>query len=200
MAQAIKRLGGSTDFKGPGWPSWVPRRLTEFFPDHFLEYAHGVEICDKTGTDAVLERLPSLARLERLVLDGCDVSDHGAEHIKMLGELRFLDLGGTRISDAGLENLKTFRELSALDLSGTRITDDGLRDLRGPPSLKLLWLQETRVSDDGLQYLARLPNLKYVNVKGTAVTSAGIARFHRASPQCSVLRAAGSLRTSTWGG
>ena len=55
--------------------------------------------------DAQLKHLETLAELEKLNLDGSDVSDAGLEAVGRLSNLRELSLSFTSISDRGLAYL-----------------------------------------------------------------------------------------------
>ena len=66
-----------------------------------------------------------------LCLDGTQVTDAGLEHLKGLTRLQSLDLSGTQVTDAGLEHLKGLTQLQWLSLEGTQVTDAGLEHLKG---------------------------------------------------------------------
>jgi hypothetical protein len=53
-----------------------------------------------------MKHLKKLVHLERLFLDGTDVTDAGLEHLKGLAELRILELYATQVTDAGAADLR----------------------------------------------------------------------------------------------
>ena len=57
-------------------------------------------------TDAGLEHLGSLTKLERLMLDDIPITDAGLEHLKGLTGLRELTLLDTKVTDEGVEKLR----------------------------------------------------------------------------------------------
>ena len=57
-------------------------------------------------SDAGLEHLKGLPRLQSLVLTGTKVSDAGLKHLKGLTQLRYLDLSGTKVTAAGVKRLQ----------------------------------------------------------------------------------------------
>ena len=92
-------------------------------------------------------------------LNGTRVSDAGLEHLKGLTRLQELCLGGTKVSDAGLKHLKGLTQLKTLYLGQTAVGDTGLQYLKGLTQLKTLYLDQTKVSDAGVIDLQKaLPN------------------------------------------
>jgi hypothetical protein len=76
-------------------------------------------------TDAALETIARLSRLEKLSLKGTHVTDAGLVHLKRLPRLREFDLSGTAVSDAGLKHLLGMTQLEELNLAGTQVTRKG---------------------------------------------------------------------------
>ena len=60
------------------------------------------------------------------------VTDAGVEHLRNLPRLESLWLDGTGITDDGLAHLKGLRTLKELGLRGTSVTDTGARTFPGP--------------------------------------------------------------------
>ena len=58
------------------------------------------------------------------------MTDAGLEHLTGLSKLEFLDLGDTQVTDAGLGHLAGLSELESLNLFNTQVTDAGLKELR----------------------------------------------------------------------
>ena len=61
---------------------------------------------------------------------GSKVTDAGLEHLKGLAKLQTLALQRTNVTDAGLVHLKGLTNLQALGLAGTKVSDDGVKDLQ----------------------------------------------------------------------
>ncbi len=105
------------------------------------------------NTDALLEHVGGLTRLQGVDQDYLDGSYVGLE------KLRSLYLDGSDVTDAGLVNLKSLTNLKRLDLSFTQVTDAGLVHLKGLTKLKYLGLNRTQVTDEGVKKLqGALPN------------------------------------------
>jgi hypothetical protein len=133
----VRRTGGSVLYDGElrgahgvvsGEPA-APARLVELFG---LEYfVHIIEVrLGVSGTDAALQPVARLARVQRLRLDRTAVTDIGLAHLRGMSSLSRLDLRDTHVTDIGIVQLKGLTNLKLLDLSGTEVTDAGVRELR----------------------------------------------------------------------
>src|SRR5437588_7276351 len=80
----------------------------------------------------------------RIVLRGPKATDAALEHVKALPRLQELWLANTAITDAGLEALKDLKDLRMLDVYETGITDAGLDHVAGLTRLRQLNLGETK--------------------------------------------------------
>ncbi|MGO8688343.1 MAG: hypothetical protein ACLQLG_01800 [Thermoguttaceae bacterium] len=141
--EAIRKLGGMVDydyqkkdpFDEPPGPAWLRKLLG----DDLFASVTWVRLSDSDVSDAALEYLKGLARLEILDLNRTNVSDAGLQHLKGLTQLRELCLGGTKVSDAGLENLMGLTQLQKLWLDSTNVTDAGAQDLqKALPNLEII--------------------------------------------------------------
>ena len=93
------------------------------------------------------------------VYDCTDVTDADLEHLKGLTKLEVLSLSFTQVTDAGLMHLKRMTALQELDLSYTIVSDAGLEHLKGLTKLRFLILVPTTVTPEGIKKLQRaLPN------------------------------------------
>lgn len=89
------------------------------------------------------------------------VTDAGLDHLTGLVRLEHLNLMGQKITDVGLERLKGLTNLKRLFLSGEGITDAGLEHLNGLTQLQWLHLFETKVTPTRLAVLkSKLPMLE----------------------------------------
>jgi serine/threonine protein kinase len=147
-------------------------------------------VANKQVTDASLENLKGLTRLQSLWLPETRITDAGLVHVRGLIRLQGINLVQTSISDRGLEQLHGLKDLEALYLDGTGVTDGGLGFLKEFKHLRDLGLRWTQVSDVGLDQLQRFgfKDLQTLHVTGTKVTEAGIQRFQTAFPRCQVQR------------
>jgi len=133
-------------------------------------------------TDAGLELLRNMKRLEVLRLRGTNVTDSVLKHLKGMPKLRTLDLGATRVTDAALETIADLTNLEELGLDFTQVTDAGLPHLAKLTKLRSLHLNGTQVTDAGMEHLGRLASLEFLSLFGTSVTDAGL-RSLRELPQ-----------------
>jgi hypothetical protein len=106
-------------------------------------------------TDADLQELAKLQRLETLYLAYTPVTDVQLGMLAPLPSLRELDLTGTGVSNAGLAAISKLPHLESLHLNDTSITDDGIETLGQFKSLKHLEVGG-KLSADGKQRLAEL--------------------------------------------
>lgn len=111
-------------------------------------------------TDAGLERLTGLKRLEELRLANCPkITDGGLAHLKELPNLRMLTLHQRHnartmfITDAGLAHVAGLQQLQELRISRVPITDAGLDQLREMPNLERVLLYKTKVTETGVRRL-----------------------------------------------
>ena len=137
-------------------------------------------------TDADLESLRYLKRLQTLDLDGTSVTDVGLESVEALYQLQHLSLRNTRITDAGLKKLNGMKGLVRIDLSGTKVTNTGLQHLKGLERLKALYLEDTQITDAGLEHLKGLKRLEKLYVGHTSVSEAGVCELHKSLPEVQV--------------
>jgi serine/threonine protein kinase len=143
---------------------------------------------NKQVTDAGLENLKGLTRLQSLWLPDTPVTDAGLVHVAGLLSLQGLNLGKTSVSDRTLATIQGLNGLEALYLDGTGVTDEGLKYLKGHTRLRELSVRWTQVSDAGLEQLQAfgMSNLQALRLGGTKVTAIGAERFRLALPRCKV--------------
>ena len=115
-----------------------------------------------------------------------DITDAGLEPLKGLTKLEELFLWGTNVTDSGLEHLKGLTNLIHLNLTNTDVTDAGLEHLTRLTNLEYLILDATKVTDAGLEHLQELTNLKILRLRYTKVTDAGVKKLQQALPNCEI--------------
>jgi len=83
--------------------------------------------------------LATLTKLQRLHLDGTDITDAQLKQLAPLAELTYLNLYNTQISDAGLTALQSHPSLQQVFLSQTRVTQAGITKLKqAAPTLEII--------------------------------------------------------------
>jgi mono/diheme cytochrome c family protein len=75
------------------------------------------------------------------------------KQLQQFTKLQRLHLDGSNVSDAQLAALSQLPELSYLNLYNTSISDEGLTTLQGIPSLQKVFLSQTQVTADGVAQL-----------------------------------------------
>jgi hypothetical protein len=125
-------------------------------------------------TDAGIRGIPGLTELTWLSLHATKVTDAGMPYLANLTKLETLSVVGAGITDEGAAHLAKLTELRRLDLHGSKITDGGLRSLASLTKLESLNLGISDVTDVGLAELAGMRDLERLNLRYTKVTDAGI--------------------------
>jgi hypothetical protein len=110
----------------PPEPPWLHKLLGS---DLFAN-AMGVSFEGSEVTDAAMEPLRRLPRLQSLTLVFASISDAGLENLKRLPQLRCLSFFHTDVSDAGLQHLKGLTQLREVGLYDTKVNDAGAADLQ----------------------------------------------------------------------
>jgi hypothetical protein len=136
-----------------------------------------LDLRDAKATNAALNNLTGLVRLNSLDLNSTGVTDDNLEHLEESSQLRELNLGSTGITDDGLQHLKGLSHLQVLDLGETRVSDAGLEHLKALIQLQKLSLYKTKVSDAGLGHVKGLSQLRELRLDLTGVSDAGLAQL-----------------------
>jgi Leucine-rich repeat (LRR) protein len=124
-------------------------------------------------SDAGLEKLRRLTKLELLCLEGDDFSDAGLAHLRQLTKLKGLSLGSPRISDQGLSELAQLPDLEWLCLMSSHITGKGIAQLAACKRLRSLTLLQLRITDDDLQHLGSLQSLESICLQSAGISGVG---------------------------
>lgn len=133
-------------------------------------------MCTDADLASFRSTIAALPRARALCL-GAGISDAGLEHLAGLTRLQWLELKSPRVTSAGLRYLEGLHDLQILQFWRCQITDSGLAHLRPLTRLRRLDLEDTRISDRGLSVLAGLTGLRDLNLDGTAITDAGLAHL-----------------------
>lgn len=76
------------------------------------------------------QQLEQCIKLQRLHLNGTNVTDKQLDALSQLADLNYLNLYNTQISDAGLESLHASSSLRKIFLSQTQVTANGITELK----------------------------------------------------------------------
>jgi hypothetical protein len=140
-----------------------------------------------TITNAGLEHIAALPRLEVLDLTGAPIGDAGLRHLSKLPRLEHLNLSDTNITDAALVYLACLPNLRELSLADTGVADPGLENLRTLGHLRRLDLSGLPVTDTTLLALTPLANLQELKLRGDYVHDEVADEFRRAVPNCKIV-------------
>ena len=92
---------------------------------------------------------------------GTQITDADLDVLKGLDRLEYLDLSDTRVTDAGLVKVKELKSLDTLSLMFTPVTERGLDELSALPNLRVLLLTNENLSRKGFARLMRtMPNVE----------------------------------------
>ena len=85
------------------------------------------------------DQLTQFSKLQRLHLDGTDVTDAQLKQLSQLPELSYLNLYNTQISDAALVTLQDYPSLKKVFVSQTKVSKKGIAQLKqARPDLELI--------------------------------------------------------------
>ena len=157
---------------GPGW-------LVERLGVDFVASVASVRLVGGQGdkaTDALMEQVGRLTRLQRLDLNGCGaVTNAGVAHLRHLDRMRDLDLRGTGADGDALRHVAGMTSLRKLELPSRPVSDADLARLANLTGLE--WLQGhscRKVTDAGLMHLRGLTRLKTLALVPAPITSKGL--------------------------
>jgi len=106
-----------------------------------------------------LARLKGNTTLERLKLDGVDISQKAMRAISSIPNLWVLELVDADIDDSEVGEIRRLKKLLHLDLSQTKVSDECIPDLLELESLRTLLIIDTDISEKGARRLrGELPN------------------------------------------
>jgi len=159
--------------------------------------AIAVDLRGSFVSDADLDQVAKLERLERLDLSLTRVTDLGLLRLKQLRNVRELNLFFAElITDEGLAVLKDWPQIERLNLRGTKVTDNTLAILAGKDTIIALDIGYAEVTDSGLQHLPRLKGLRELAFGGNKMTDVGM-QVLRSLPGLTKLDVAGRQRTDS---
>jgi hypothetical protein len=142
-------------------------------------------------TDAMLNELPPLARLETLRLTGTRITDDGLKALSRFPNLKTLWLMETEIQGPGLSNLSHTGHLTNLRIQAPQ-GDAILQYLAALKELKYLAISAP-LTDHGMETLATLPKLESLSLVGMDVPRTAIAGLSASSSLTSLRFDGGSI-------
>jgi len=145
-------------------------------------------------SDADLQLMTRFPKLERLVLNDCDVSQVSPEAFAALGRstrLVALYAGSTGMSDDQVAAIAETTQLRELSLERTRISDQSVARLGNVTTLKWLNLFSTQITDAGVENLKQLVDLDEVWLAGTRATDRAIRSLQAVIPDANIVHPAG---------
>ena len=109
--------------------------------------------------------LDAEGHIERLLLEGPQVTDEALADVHTLPHLRRLSLARSSVTDKGLLAVLECKRLQNLGLTNTRVTDAGLAQLRQMASLQNVWVTENdKLTPRGVAALRKALPATNINV------------------------------------
>jgi hypothetical protein len=179
---ALEKTGASVSYKSqarnayPKGKSRARAWLEDFVGIDYIDHIVAAHFSG-IASDREMTYLGCLTAMERLYIEGLDVTDSGFAELRGLTSLQVLSLPGAQVTDVRLAHLKGMTNLTELELHGGQITGAGLAHLSGLINLTDLDLSGSEVSDAGLANLERMNRLSTFNLSNTRVSDAGLAHL-----------------------
>jgi hypothetical protein len=148
------------------------------------ETVSGAEVAE---VEDAVQRLPSLAELKFLNLDGSQARESALQNVGRLRNLERLYLLRTHASDQTLKQIGKLTKLEYLAIGSPHVTARGLANLRDLRNLVWLELNECTFDDDGVEELRHLKGLRALALPAT-VSDEAVRRLRKLLPQCNILR------------
>lgn len=190
----ISRLGGSVAYRGEVWHDfrrgdWIPVWLKNFIGRDFFDPVTIVLLSSEEFHDADLVCLEELPEVEEIWIAE-SITDAGLDHLRGMTKLEVINLYGPGFTDAGLRKLRGFRELRSLTAENAKFTDDGLRELTRHRKLTTLHLysddNRSPITDVGFRHLLELRNLDELILDADKISEDAVEELQRALPRCTI--------------
>jgi len=142
----------------------------------------------------VARKCPNLVDLQ---ISGTQITDAGVQHLASLKKLEVLIVSSTEITDEAFGIIgRSFPALEYLVAGNhTRVTNEGIRRLEPLAALRGLTLYDLPLNDDCCESIARHRRLRDLNLANTLVTDAGVARLVNELPELRQLHLNGTPTT-----
>ena len=177
------KLTPGTEPWGPRWlHRWLGDDYFQDVAEVSLVYGHrpgGARVEVSRTTDDVVVHLRAFPRLKRLLLHKTQATDAAMEHVGRLAKLEGLWMWDAAVTDEGVARLEGLRHLKDIHVSNAKITDASLRTLAQLPRLETLSLQGNYFTDAGLVYLKGMRDVKglYLGLGHGEITDAGLDKL-----------------------
>jgi serine/threonine protein kinase len=179
VAERVLALGGGVTLTLPNGQDFTPVKPGELpaaFTIRFINLGSRKQL-----TDADMEKIGNLKRIQWLGFYDTPVSDAGMIPVERLTTLTGLWIGQTGVTGKGLATVQNLTNLIDLHLGFLPITDDDLRSLARLTRMWRLILEGTRVTDAGLAHLKGMKSLEHLVLNGTQVAGPGLEHLWRNS-------------------
>ncbi|MFP6763746.1 MAG: hypothetical protein VB858_09010 [Planctomycetaceae bacterium] len=104
-----------------------------------LTFVHSLNLRGTQVDDRGLPHIAGSTGLVRLHLEKTKVTDAGIDQLKKLEKLEYLNLYGTGLTDAGLDSIASLKGLKKVYVWQTKVTIDGVAKLKKTrPDLKII--------------------------------------------------------------
>ena len=157
----------------------------------------GVDLRHAWVTDADLETLARLPKLESINLAYTKITDLGLEELVPLANVKVLNLYYAEyVTDLGIAHLKHWKNLEYLNVRGAKVTSSLFEHLSKMTQLKFLDVGHSRVNDDFFENLAGLERLSHFSFGGNKMSGAALPQL-KLLPALRELSVSGSQRTDS---
>jgi hypothetical protein len=146
----------------------------------------GISISDYkecwTLKDSDFEFIASLPRLQRLTVQGIQVTDGFLKYCKDQSELNFLWLVKTGVTGTGLADLNQSAPLTEVRLEGEAVNDKALELLSHYTGINRLQLASKKLTSAGLSHISKLKNVEFLDIsEAKNITDDGLRSFEKLS-------------------
>jgi hypothetical protein len=163
---------------------WKAENITDAGMEHLksLTKLECFSLNNSKVTDAGVKFIQRFTKLKRLCFcNQLEITDAGLQYIKNLKELKYLELSNMNITDSGLETIQALNELEELHISvgpySAKITDSGLKQLKPLEKLRYLSLFKLDITGVGLAHIKTLPNLQYLELNNININDTDIEQL-----------------------
>ncbi|MDA1052269.1 MAG: hypothetical protein O3C40_17565 [Planctomycetota bacterium] len=173
--EVTKRFDLPKPIVGPSQPSPSRGRFHTWLIDQLWNHERPHKARVTKLTDEVMLALRQLREIETLVVQNPDVTDDDA--VALLASLPYLErlqIDGAQLTDACVPSLLRLKGLRYLRIRDAKLSDDAIAKLAALPHLISLDVEGTPLKDRGLAAIGIHERLRELNVARTNVTERGL--------------------------
>lgn len=137
-------------------------------------------------SNASLDRLQTMPKLEEIVLKQAAIDDAGLVAIAKVSSLKRVNLPHANGTDRGLAALAGLPNLELLRIGGPRMTGSGLAAFESHSRLRFLHLIDAPIDAAALEAAAKITSLESLYVDGGRASDAAWEKLLRARPRLHV--------------